>query len=510
MDTHSYNDEEKGVKAYSTDHAPVEAIREDEIRNRFARFGPLGKLFDAGVEARGIERVPEDERDSKHAVGLMLLWFSVNTVATTIPIGLLAQAFYTLTYQHSIATIFGFSAIGSATVAFIATLGPMTGLRTMVISRYAGGYCMGTVFALANILTQLGFSVIAVILGGSLLNSVNHKFPLVVAVIIIGILSVLICFIGYSFLHHYERYAWIILTAIIIMMYVLGYQAGYDLTAQAALEDPPGHLRAADILSFGGIIFSSSAGWAPIAADFNCRLPATISKSYVFALTWIGLMLPLIFVESLGVLLMTVPSYAAAYTDGDAGALIKKVFEPWGKGGDFIVVLLGLSVIANNIPNTYSAGLSMQALLPWFRLVPRAFWTILAFVIYTVAGVAGREHFSSVLSNFLAILGYWVAIFVVVLAEEHFIFRRPGGKLGGYNLEVYDSFRRLPVGLAAAVASACGVAGAVVGMAEVWYIGPIGAKLGPFGGDLGFELAAAFAGIAYAPLRYLEINYFGR
>jgi hypothetical protein len=145
-------------------------------------------------------------------------------------------------------------------------------------------------------------------------------------------------------------------------MYVLGSQAGYDLHAQAALEDPPGHLRAADILSFGGIIFSSSAGWAPIAADFNCRLPATISKPYVFALTWIGLMLPLLFVESLGVMLMTVPSYAAAYADGDAGALIKKgacvdsllriitqyliVFEPWGKGGDFIVVLLGLSVIA--------------------------------------------------------------------------------------------------------------------------------------------------------------------
>lgn len=79
----------------------------------------------------------------------------------------------------------------------------------MIISRYAGGYCMGTVFALANILTQLGFSVIAVILGGSLLNSVNHKcelhavlstfsshtisVPLVVAVIIIGIISVLIC-----------------------------------------------------------------------------------------------------------------------------------------------------------------------------------------------------------------------------------------------------------------------------------------------------------------------------
>lgn len=41
-------------------------------------------------------------------------------------------------------------------------------------------------------------------------------------------------------------------------------------------------------------------------------------------------------------------------------------------------------------------------------------------------------------------------------------------------------------------------------------IGPIGAKLGPFGGDLGFELAAGFAAVTYAPLRYLEIKRFGR
>jgi purine-cytosine permease-like protein len=51
-------------------------------------------------------------------------------------------------------------------------------------------------------------------------------------------------------------------------------------------------------------------------------------------------------------------------------------------------------------------------------------WTVLVFVIYTVAGVAGREHFSEILSNFLAILGYWIAFFIAVLLEEHYLFRR--------------------------------------------------------------------------------------
>lgn len=61
-------------------------------------------------------------------------------------------------------------------------------------------------------------------------------------------------------------------------------------------------------------------------------------------------------------------------------------------------------------------------------------------------------------------------------------------------------------------AAACfGVAGAVVGMAETYYIGPIAKDIAmPFGGDLGFELAAAFAGVTYPPLRWLEIRMTGR
>ena len=47
-------------------------------------------------------------------------------------------------------------------------------------------------------------------------------------------------------------------------------------------------------------------------------------------------------------------------------------------------------------------------------------------------------------------------------------------------------------------------------MGQVWYIGPVAAKLSPFGGDMGFEFAAVFAGAVYPPLRWLEIRKWGR
>ena len=72
-------------------------------------------------------------------------------------------------------------------------------------------------------------------------------------------------------------------------------------------------------------------------------------------------------------------------------------------------------------------------------MVPRFLWVFLVFVVYTVAGVAGREHFSTLLANFLSILSYWTAFFIVIVAEEHFLFRRKGGRLGGYNLADWDN-----------------------------------------------------------------------
>ena len=49
---------------------------------------------------------------------------------------------------------------------------------------------------------------------------------------------------------------------------------------------------------------------------------------------------------------------------------------------------------------------------------------------------------------------------------------------------------RLPIGFAGVLAGCFGVAGAVVGMSEVWYTGPLGKDAGAeFGADLGFEVS---------------------
>lgn len=108
----------------------------------------------------------------------------------------------------------------------------------------------------------------------------------------------------------------------------------------------------------------------------------------------------------------------------------------------------------------------------------------------------------------MLVIGYWLAIYEGIALTEHFVFKRG---FGGYQPENYMNPKLLPPGFAAVTAFLFGVMGAVLGMAQVWFTGPIG-KLagGDFGGDIGFELAFSFSTISYLILRSVEKSYFKR
>jgi len=92
--------------------------------------------------------------------------------------------------------------------------------------------------------------------------------------------------------------------------------------------------------------------------------------------------------------------------------------------------------------------------------------------------------------------------------EEQFIFRRRMNP--SFIWSDWNTKERLPIGIAAMTAFCIGWIGAVLCMAQVYFIGPLAKLVGDYGADMGNYVGFGFAAIVYLPLRYWELKRFGR
>ncbi len=290
-----------------------------------------------------------------------------------------------------------------------------------------------------------------------------------VGVVIIALCTLLIGFFGYKVVHVYERWSWIPTAITFIIM--LGVSAKHLVNTPMGT----GQGETASILSFFGVCFGFTSGWVSLASDYNVYLPEDSPSYKIFGWTYLGLIVPLLLVEWLGVAIASaatvVEPWGAAYADQELGGLIGAVLvPPLHNFGKFLMVLLVLSVVANNIINVYSMGMSISVIARWLAAVPRWIWPIVITGIYIPLAIVGAHAFATSLENFMNVLGYWLSIYVSIVLEEHFIFRK--GKWTNYRVE--ESWNRrsmVPVGIAAIIAGLIGAMMAVLGMGEfvAWY-----------------------------------------
>ncbi|RSH85193.1 hypothetical protein EHS25_005000 [Saitozyma podzolica] len=466
-----------------------------------------------GIETRGIERVPETERPDKRLWGNLMVWLAANCVLPTFALGLLGPVTFYMGLGDSMLTIFFFVTGSTIIPAFMSTFGPKLGLRQMTSARYSWGWYGAKLVALLNCIACVGWSTVNSIAGAQTLEAVaDYKISAAAGVVIIAVITLLVGLFGYKVVHKYEQFSWI--PTLITFFVLLGVSAKHLVN----LEMPVGQAEAASVLSFGGAIFGYCVGWASLSSDYNVYMPAEASSWKVFMWTYLGIAVPNVLIQWLGAAVgcaaMVLPDWTDAYAEHELGGLLSAVMvPPMGNGGKFFMVLLVLSVVANNIVNVYSMGMSISVVWVYLAAVPRLFWPFFISAIYIPLAIVGADSFSSALENFLNVLGYWLAIYSTVVIEEHLIFRRRN--YDNYNAaETWNRSDLLPWGLAAVIAAGFGVMGAVLGMAQIWYIGKIGALVGgdadPFGGDVGFELALAFTAITYPILRYGEKRFLHR
>jgi purine-cytosine permease-like protein len=381
---------------------------------------------------------------------------------------MLGPAVYYLPFlDSSLCAVFG-AMLGSIPTAYIATFGPPSGNRTMVFARYTMGWWPAKILVILTIVILLGYSLLDAVIAGQILSAVssNGDLSVIVGIVIVAVITWFITTFGYSIFHWYERYAWL---PQLIVLCILAGVAGptFDLTA-----NPSAGLTQRTIignrLSFFSLCYSAAVTYACASADYFVYYPEDTPKLHVFGVTFVSLVLSFTAEFMIGIGLASGiasnAEWASAYGTSQ-GALAVEAFRPLGTFGSFLSVVLALGLVANLIPPTYSSGVDFQVLGRHFERVPRVFWNTAGCVVYTVCAIAGRQHLAEIFTNFLALMGYWVSIWIAIVLEEHLIFKV--WRQNGWHWDAWNDPRKLPLGFAALTAFLLGWAGAILCMAQV-------------------------------------------
>jgi NCS1 nucleoside transporter family len=462
----------------------------------------------SGFEARGITRVPPDGRQPPSLLAdlqVAILWFGANISANNMTTGLFGPLIFGLGFKDSVmcALIGGF--LGSASTSYMSIWGPQSGNRTMVCMRYFMGYWPSKLACLLNIILMLGYISLNFILTGQTLSAVSGgSMTIVVGIVVAAIVCWVVAVFGMWIFHTYERYAWI---PQLLALFVLIGCAGPHFDASLPSADVDSFTLAANRLSFLSLCLYVPNSWAAAASDYYVYYPEKTSRLKIFLLTLVGLFTSFTLVYMIGIGLASGVASNPAWADAfgiSTGALIVEGYSGLGGFGKLCGVIVALGIIANSIPGSYSAALGCQVMGRYGKMVPRWVWTCVIIIVQLVCALAGREHLLVFFGNFLALMGYWIEAMVLIVLMEHLLFRRTRG----FDWARWEDKEYLPVGVAALVAFLLSWVGAILGMYQVWFTGPLAEKAGF--SDIGLWLGSAFTIVSFVPLRWAELKFLGR
>ncbi|CAF3126609.1 unnamed protein product [Rotaria sp. Silwood2] len=457
------------------------------------------------VEERGIERISSEDRTDVTIINTAMIWVSANIIIPCFAAGTLGPAVFELDLNNSFVTIIIFNLLGTLPIAGMAYFGPASGLRTMIFSRYSWGY-----YAVNGI---TGAQTLRVVF--------NDSFPITVGIIIIAIITMIVSFIGYKWIHIYERYSWI--PVFIGYCILAGVGAKYFTNSKMVFHNATisnnsrtFRLELSRILTFGSVIFGTACSWCPLAADYNTYFPESTSQQKIFLLTYISNFVSMTVMQLLGVAAYTGThtnqNWKQAYEINNVGGLLGAILSPLRGFGKFILILFAISTVVCNIPNLYSLSLSAQVIAPILSRIPRFLYTVIGTVAYVLLAIVAASKFNDALTSVMGISSYWSAIFMVIVFEDHLLFRCCS--FPNYNFSIWNSSKLLPISLAAILSAIVGVAGIILGMSQIWFSGPIAKVIAENtdieGTDIGFEVGLIFTAVTFPLFRLIELYFIRR
>lgn len=377
------------------------------------------------IERRSIDFIPETERYGS-AWRLFTLWFSNNLTLPSAVVGTLGLVFGLNLLWTCVAIVLG-NFIGQLFTSAHSAQGPHLGIPQMIQSRAQFGV-LGAMVPLAVVCVSYTVTTAAFEIIGSGPLATISGLSASSAIILIGAVTVVICYFGYELIH---RLAYVMTIASGLLfaggaILMLQYPFPENAFSSAGFNLPAFLLMVTQAVSV-------SLGFGVYVADYSRYLPADTPTGttylYTFGGNFIGGSLVMIF----GALLVTlVPN--AVNDAGTAAASLFGAFQP------IAYVVLVLSVLQINVLNVYSTYMSVTSIFTGFRgqvslSNSTKFFLILgATTISTAIAVTTQENFFVFFSNILIGQLYFLVPWSAINLTDFYLVRK-----GKYSVkDMYD------------------------------------------------------------------------
>ncbi|KAK6383956.1 hypothetical protein LTS17_003248 [Exophiala oligosperma] len=495
-------DLETGSSQEGTIEATKEIIRDDFEPPKIGA-SIWERLSFAGLERRGAEPVPVEKRTDTRYINVLTIFATSMTSLLPIGIGSAVTLGFGLNLKAAACMIVFLQFLFGLPAAYVMTIAPRTGMRQMIQSRYCFGKYCNMLTTLIVTLTVGGFAVTGSINGGQCLAAVRPgTLSIEGAISIIMVISMAIGFMGYRVLHFFTRWAWIpSLFAIVVLVGAAGDQLSQQAPSRAH--------KAQEYMGIVAFAAGNMVTWANVAGDYACYMPPETPRLRIAAYCLFGIATPfsllMVLGAAIGGAVSSVPAWSAAYASHGIGGVIGTILiGRLGGFGQFILVLLGTSVLATCARDVYTVSFNLTALAPILRKVPRALLAVVATAAIIGVAIPASKSFVTSIVSFLSVIGYYAGASVTCFLTEWLYFRHADP--ASFDPAIWNDGRALPSGLSAISAVVIAWAFIIPSMDQTWYTGPIAKKAG----DLGFEFAVVIALLAYIPIRTFEIKTRGR
>jgi NCS1 nucleoside transporter family len=387
------------------------------------------------IERRTIEHIPLDERHGR-ARDLFTVWFGSNIMLLTIITGALSTTVFGLPlWAGAVSVVLG-NVIGAVVMALHAAQGPQMGVPQMLQTRAQFGSYGSLLVVVLVVFMYLGFFASNAVLGGQALAQVTG-LPTNVAIVIIGLISVVATIVGYRLIHRVTAVLSVVAGGALVVAFV--WMIGVNGVPAETWHS--GGFTWAGFMATLSVAALWQIAYAPYVSDYTRYMPRDTGQRAAFWGTYSGCVLGSVLPMLLGVLV------GAALPGDDTLAGLSTLTHGVSTG---IFAIFAIGITATNAMNLYCGTLSTitvgQSFFPGWKAGAgsRAVVSIVLFAITLLPSLLSAEDFLANYANFLSLLLCvlipWTAVNLVdfyLLRHGHYdidaLFERDGGRYGRFN-----------------------------------------------------------------------------